>query len=444
MALLKRWNAYWFSPAPLIDLAICRVMVVAFQLIYLLAMDHHNVFLKLAALPDALYQPLPALRLLVWPLGSDYRPSLEILEAIYRIALAAGALALVGLGTKLSLFVFALGSIFIHGFRYSFGDFHHPDALMMITLLALALSPAGGVLSLDDLWRRVRSSSRRMRHEVCNIADERSAFARWPLLLVQWMLALIYLSSAVCKLAVSGLDWMNGYTLQYYLFLDGTRYGSDLGIWLSRHHMLAWLLSWLAILFEGTFFLVPLFPRLAWLYLPLGAAIHTGIYMTMRAPFFQFIAIYAVFVPWSDLIKGLSRRLGSEMAEGRLEVIFDGHCPLCIRSMTILSYFDWLDRLSYTDLETRAPGLVKGHPEISLGDCRREIHLALPDGSVRKGFFAFREIIRNLPPLWPLLLAFYFPSASIIGPRVYSAIARRRIRIQSCVSEACARHYERG
>jgi hypothetical protein len=93
---------------------------------------------------------------------------------------------------------------------------------MIITLVILALSPAGGVLSADDLWQRLRRHIRRGRFEVFNIMEEESALARWPLLLVQWMFALIYLSAAAAKLAESGLDWMNGYTLGHYILPGGS------------------------------------------------------------------------------------------------------------------------------------------------------------------------------------------------------------------------------
>ena len=135
-------------------------------------------------------------------------------------------------------------------------------------------------------------------------------FAGWPLLLIQWVYALIYLSTALSKLGKSGLDWMNGYTLQYYLLADGLRDQNSFGIWLGQQHTIAWLMSWLTILFEGTFCLVLIFPRLVWIYVPFGIAFHLGIYMTMRAPFFVFIFLYTVFIPWVSLYTTLSHFLG--------------------------------------------------------------------------------------------------------------------------------------
>ena len=363
--LLNRWNAYWFRPAPLFELAICRIVIVAYQLYYLVRSDYRRVLLERSALPDSLYSPLPVLHFLTWPFGSGYRPPFAVLEVILWITLVAGILALIGLRTNLSLVIFAIANVFIQAYLYSFGDFHHPEALMLITLLILALCPAGGVLSVDDLWRRFRSNTKRRKFEVFDITQETSIFGSWPLLLVQWMFALIYFSSAMWKLAKSGLGWMNGYTLQYYLLQDGLRWGSDLGVWLGQHHSLVWIMSFVTILFEGTFFAVLIFPGLAWLYVPMGVALHTGIYVAMRAPFFQYLAIYVVFVRWVPFARAISNALGFSRSKEKLEIFYDGQCPLCIRSMTLFCYFDWFNRLSFSSLETRWQHLAKAHPEVS-------------------------------------------------------------------------------
>src|SRR5262245_29214351 len=136
------WKRYWFRPAPLIYLAVCRIVFVAFQLLQLGLFDHRQEFTRLSAIPEALYHPLPVLRVLTFPFewfgsGSlnwqawQFRPSYEFLEVTYWLTCTAGILALVGLKTNLSLLVFAVGSIFLQAFLYSFHDFHHPEAILM-------------------------------------------------------------------------------------------------------------------------------------------------------------------------------------------------------------------------------------------------------------------------------------------------------------------------
>ena len=216
--LTRRWEAYWFQPAPLISLAFCRVIVVAFQLYYLIAND----YLSQITFPDSLYRPLTIFRFLTLPLGWNgfdslfhmhvewlYHPDGVVLEGFYWITLVAGFFALVGFRTNLSLIIFAVGNIFMQAFHYSFGDLHHPEGLIMITLCIFALSPVGRVLSIDDLYRRVHSNRTRKKFEEFDPLDGTlNLFARWPLLLTQWMFALIYLSGCVSKLFNSGLDWI--------------------------------------------------------------------------------------------------------------------------------------------------------------------------------------------------------------------------------------------
>jgi len=452
MNLWKRWRHYWFYPAPLIYLAACRIVFVAFQLFQLSILDRRGEFSRLSALPNDLYHPLPILRLLTFPVewvtaGAvhwrdwQFRPSVEVLEGVYWVTYVAGVLALIGLKTNPSLFVFATGSIFLQAFFYSFKDFHHPEALLLITLIALAFSPAGRVLSIDDLRRRLALALKRRKFVDFHLARRRSVLAWWPLLLVQWLLALVYFSAALSKLKMSGFDWANGYTLQYYLLQDGVRWGSNVGVWLGGQHTLVWLMSWMSLIFEGTFFLAVLFPALALVYIPIGAAFHAGIYVAMRAPFFHYFPLYLAFISWLPAGRVTLRWLGLSESGKKPEILFDGQCPLCIRSVTTLRYFDWFDCLTFRDFEQYESSLIGG--QVSPQDLRREMHLVTADGFVRKGFFAFREALKYTPPLWPLLALLHLPFAAVFGPKVYGAVAARRARWQRCEFDSCAVHSAR-
>lgn len=295
--MIERWNRYWFEPAPVINLAVCRIIIVGFQL-YILA-TAYGYFMEPASLPEFIYDPLPALELFIWPFGAEYRPSYEVLAATYWATFGGGIAALIGIFTRPSLWVFALGNIFLQAHIYSYGDFHHPEALLMIALVILALSPAGRVLSVDDWRAGPKEEHKNFWSYLTSAGKEKSVFARWPLVLIQVMVAIAYFDAGMSKVEESGLDWINGYTLQYYLAQDAMRWGSDLGLWLSQQHLLVQVMSCISLLFELTFFLVLLFPPLAFLYIPLGIGFHTGIYLTMKAPFFTFMALYAAFVPWS-------------------------------------------------------------------------------------------------------------------------------------------------
>jgi hypothetical protein len=353
MRAWRAWEAYWFRPAPLFDLAIVRLVAVAFQLYQLAVIPPRAAFGELAALPDFLYAPLVVVRVMTLPFGSHYRPPEDAIVAVYWVTLAVGVLAFVGFRTTFSLVVFTTGNVFLQAFEYSFHEIHHAEAIVMITLAVLALSPAGGALSVDDLLRRLRDVNRGLRVPPGPRSGE-SRFARWPLLLVQWMFGLIYLSAAFHKLTSSGLDWMNGWTLQYYVLQDAMRWGSNIsgvgaphslapgiGVWIGQHHMLMAIASWGSILFEGTFWLLLVFPSLVPVFLSIGAGFHLVIYFLQRAPFLSFVWLYAVFIPWSEVFRRAGAWLGGRIALPVLR--YDPASVQSVRRATVIRYFDWFD-----------------------------------------------------------------------------------------------------
>ena len=127
----------------------------------------------------------------------------------------------------------------------------------------------------------------------------------------------------------------------------------------------------------------------------------------------------------------------------QIDIYFDGLCPLCIRSMTIIRTLDLFDRLRFCDFEQREGRVIlPEHLDVSVDDLRREMHIVEPDGSISSGFFAFRIIARYVPTLWPVLPVLFLPFADRLGPLIYRRIAAGRIRMNNCESGACARHVE--
>lgn len=306
--LPRTWQKYWFHPRPLLNLAFCRILFVLTQLIYLIGDNYYSTLTQSIKIPDNFYHPLPVLQILTLSFGSHYRPDLTVLILIFWLTLLTGLSSLIGWKTRISLFLFAYGNLFIQSYVYSFGQIHHSSSLMLIALAVFAFSPAGEVLSIDDWQKYIRARKQRASFDqqqsyFSSLFHRSSPLANWPLLLMQWMFAFTYLSAAFSKLK-SGLEWMNGYTLQYYMMAVGGQWNkSEFAFWLSQHHHLAILFSWISVIWELTFFLVLIFPRLKWIYLPLGVGFHTGIYIVFGLNFFRMIVLYAVFIPWTTLLQ---------------------------------------------------------------------------------------------------------------------------------------------
>ena len=245
-----------------------------------------------------------------------------------------------------------------------------------------------------------------MRFEALSPTAE-SEYAGWPLRLVQWLLALIYFSAATSKLHDGGLAWMNGYTLVYFTATDGIRWNMPLGIWIAQHPHVAQLLSIGALWLELTFFMAILVPRLAWPYVLGSIALHTGIFFAQRAPFFEHVPIVFAFI--GSLRRYPLWRRAPAPARPRWTVVYDGLCPLCIRTMVTLDFLDLRRRLSYLDLEADWQRVAALVPGLDRELARSAMVVISPDGVAQSGLGAFRQLAKLLPPLWPVLPILYFP-----------------------------------
>jgi len=294
--VLAALDRHWFAPASLRDLALVRILAFGTQLVWFRpGLDYG---LHLAQADRSLYAPLPLLKLVLLPWGpwGEARPGALFLTVVWGVAVAAGVLATIGLWSRLAMPAAAIANALLVAHQYSYAEFHHPEALMIIALGVLSLAPSGKVWSVDALRRRRGRSGPEAIEASPDAGPGQSVFARWPLRLMQWMLALTYLSAATAKLRNGGIAWVNGYTLAYYFAGDGLWQGAELAAELAKLPPRLWVVPSIgALVFELTFTLAILLPRTTWLYVLAGTGMHLAIYAVQRAPFFQTIVLYAVF-----------------------------------------------------------------------------------------------------------------------------------------------------
>jgi hypothetical protein len=300
--LIAALDRYWFAPASPYDLAIVRIVAFGSQSLFFILLPGGRLRslgeqLDRLSVPVGLYTPLLALKVLFLPWGrwGEFRPSASFLIATFVVAILAGILATLGLYARVAMPVAAAAHALLVAHYYSYGEFHHAEALMMIGLFVLAMAPSAAVWSVDSV------RARRRRHTIPSGLDEPSpdilALVRWPLLLMQWLIALSYLSAAGAKLYHGGLSWINGYTMTYQFLVVGLLDDSKPALFFAsvppQVHILP---SILTLLFELSFVVAVLAPRTAWFYVIAGACFHTAIYVTMGIAFFQTMLLYCVFV----------------------------------------------------------------------------------------------------------------------------------------------------
>jgi predicted DCC family thiol-disulfide oxidoreductase YuxK len=117
-------------------------------------------------------------------------------------------------------------------------------------------------------------------------------------------------------------------------------------------------------------------------------------------------------------------------------VLYDGQCPLCLKSVALLKRLDWLRRFSYLDARERAdlPAGAAADPEKLL----QEMHVLTPGGRLHHGFAALRWMAWRLPLLWPLAPLLYLPGVPRLGQRLYLWVARNRFRLVPCHGGVCS------
>ena len=435
MTLRERLDRHWFAPAHLRDLAHLRIALVAMLLAGALwpgALDHQ---LRLTALPGEWFTALPALKVMMAPFGWGARPGAALVTAMWILCGIAGVGALVGAHTRVSLALFAAANTFLVAHAFSYGTLQHSQATAMIMVWVLVLTPCAAELSVDAMRARAEQT-RSAGHFVPRGIGATSRDARWPLRLAQWLLVCVYLSAGVSKLAVGKSAWLNGYTMTMYFLVDG--FGRELPFTLAIAHLhwLGVLSAVVTLVFELTFVVGVLWPRTFPVYAAVGTALHTGIYLLMRASFFQFIAMYAA---WSEPLRDARLRWLPRAGDRVWTIVYDGYCPLCMRTMSQLDVLDGAGRMRYVDLERNAQAAQALVPGVSVDALREEMTVVTPSGRPLRGFFAFREIARQLPTLWILLPAMYAPGAETIGTRVYAWVAARRARAM-CDGGRCVVH----
>lgn len=119
----------------------------------------------------------------------------------------------------------------------------------------------------------------------------------------------------------------------------------------------------------------------------------------------------------------------------RLNIIYDGQCGFCIRALRVVKALDVRRALRFYD--SHNPKTLELFPQLKGADLADAMYTVAEGEPVYRGFFAFRRLIWGSPLMWPLILLFYFPGATLFGPRAYAWVARNRSRF-GCRSEVCA------
>ena len=119
-------------------------------------------------------------------------------------------------------------------------------------------------------------------------------------------------------------------------------------------------------------------------------------------------------------------------------VLYDNECPLCIFQMRVLTWLDWLHKLSLVPLSSdRARDAA---PSLTRESLLEALHCVTENGRIFRGARAIRFVGMRLPLLVPVALFLWLPGIIWVAERVYMSISRNRhilSRIFGC-KDACS------
>src|SRR5262249_45886801 len=123
------------------------------------------------------------------------------------------------------------------------------------------------------------------------------------------------------------------------------------------------------------------------------------------------------------------------MRFGNIEILYDGLCPLCRRTVRVLGFFDLFARLHFIDFRRLdlADYNHRRKSNLTIEEMDKEMYIVSP-GRIDRGFYGYRTIALALPALWPLVPLLYFPGVPTVGQLVYGYIARNRLSLVTCDS----------
>ena len=353
--------------------------------------------------------------------------SLRVFQLLTEVLLFFGV---VGWLTRIVIPLAAFCYFLLLGILIDYSFFWHQNLVPLYVMVVLCFTPCGDGWSVDCLWKIYHGRA-------VPDADCPSAVYGWSRYACWAVIALPYVANGLSKLVDGGLFWWIPINMRNHLYMDTLNpreYDWALSLYLTHAPDLLFSLIGLFSLFSETFFGLVLFSRFARRIFPVAAIMmHTGIFLLQRILFFDLILLQLVFFDFTSIRKAIGSRLA--IKRGRLQVLYDGLCPLCRRTVRLLARFDLFTRLEFLDF--RRIDLNEYNRSHTLDLARKELEEEMNvifQGKAYRGFYGYRRIASALPVLWPLAPWLFLPGISSLGALVYGYVARNRLKFLWCDS----------
>jgi predicted DCC family thiol-disulfide oxidoreductase YuxK len=410
-------------------------------LILLITLSWENLG-SIALVPVEMRHPAGVMRFLHFlPIGYERflasQSSLSTFQLLTELLLFLGV---IGWRTRIVIPLAALCGFLMVGILVQHSFFWHQNLIPLYVLAVLSWTPCGDGWSVDRLWKLYRGRAVPDADRTSPIYA-RARYACWV------VIALSYTATGLSKVQDGGLYWWDPTNMRSMLYEDSLT-PREFNWALSLHlapapDFLFALLGITAFLGELSFAVV-LFSVTARRVLPFVAMMmHVGIFLLQRILFFDLILLQLVFFDFTRVRQALGRRLTA--TRGRIDVLYDGLCPFCIRTVRLLSSFDLFARVEFLDFRRLNLADYNRDHAVNLmpTDLEKEMYV-VSRGRVYRGFYGYRVLALALPAFWPLAPWLFLPGVSSLGVWMYAFVARNRLSFIACDSHCATAPSEEG
>jgi predicted DCC family thiol-disulfide oxidoreductase YuxK len=412
----RGWSQFWFCDAPTTPLEIARIGLGGAALLhYAIATTYLTELwgeLGWAPLARVMETHDPWKHSLFFYFTDSWQ-----LLAFHAAFLFCCAALMLGWRTSLVKWIVLVGHI-----SY---DYRNPsltygvDKILACLLFILCLAPIGKAYSLDRV-RALRNA--KLKDLTASLPIYSGPWVGACTRLMQIQMVTLFFFSAVSKLR--GDDWWSGDAV-WTVFTTNEHYNSFMLDLLASHYWLVNVATYGTILVELAYVFLIWQPATRAMLLVDALVLHLCFALFMGLFYFSFVMSlgHMSFVrpQWLS-------RLGAawKVWIGDMEMIYDGRCGFCYRSMAWFLAFDGLGQIRVRDFRSNPS------PRVSDAAMEKALHLVLPDGRALPGFEAYRYVVLRVPGLWWQIPFFYFPVLSrLIGHPLYNWVAANRSWLSS-------------
>jgi predicted DCC family thiol-disulfide oxidoreductase YuxK len=414
----RSWAQFWFASQPTTPLEIARIGIgAAILLHYALATPYlAELWGEIGWMPYARVMEThdPWKQSLFFYLTAPWQ-----LAAFHVVFLFCCAAFMVGWRTSWVKWIVLIGHI-----SY---DYRNPsltygvDKILACLLFILCLAPVGRAISLDRA-RALRLAKAKASNLEASLPTFSSPWSGACARLMQIQMATLFFYSAIAKLR--GDDWWSGDAV-WTVFTTNEHYNRFALDLFASQYWLVNVATYGTILIELAYTFLVWQPRTRPYMLFDAFILHLMFAVLMGLYYFSFVMMMGhmsfVYPEWLT-------RLGAAWKRkfGDMEMIYDGRCGFCYRSMVWYLSFDGLGQIRVRDFRTNPS------PVVSDEQMEKALHLVLPDGRALPGFEAYRYVVLRVPGLWWQIPLFYIPVFSrLFGHPIYNWVAANRSRLSS-------------